>query len=166
MNDISAHIGSSWKTFVFGRNPKKTLLRVCLWTVAINLSFHSLLLPITVSGISMSPTYESGARNLVNKLAYVRQAPKRGDVIVLRTNENEMFIKRIVALPGETVFIADGEINIDDRCLRDAHSTLKIPWNTEPVVLKENEYFVIGDNRECSVFGPIRHDQIVGKVIF
>jgi signal peptidase I len=164
MNNEGAE--SAWKKFVFGHNPKKTLVRVCLWTFAINLSFHSLLLPITVSGISMSPTYESGARNLVNKLAYVRHSPKRGDVIVLRTNENEMFIKRIVALPGETVLISNGEINIDNRCLKDAHSTLKIPWETKPVVLKENEYFVIGDNRECSVFGPIRQNQILGKVIF
>ena len=157
--------GVFWRQLCFGVNPPNTLIRVGLWAVVATFFFHHLLLPIQIVGSSMAPTYSSGSMNFINKLAYVHHPPSRGDIIALATTD-ELLLKRIVALPGEKVQIANGALKVNNKVVQDKFSNAFIPWKTKPITLRTNEYFVIGDNREISVFGPIRRDQIVGKIVF
>ena len=153
------------RQFVFGVKPQRTLFRVALWTVLSVTFFHHLLVPIQIIGSSMSPTYTNGSLILVNRWSYAGRTPIRGDVIAVRA-EGELLLKRIVALPGETVAIVGGEIEVNGEPLSDEFSSLKVPWEMEPVRLGVNEFFVIGDNRPASVFCKVRKDDILGKTVF
>jgi len=101
-----------WRTVVFGRNLKITLLRAALWAVILLLVSKFVLVPVQVWGISMLPTYHDHEINLVNRLAYLRHEPQRGDVVAVRfppvlstrlEAPHAVLLKRIVAMPGETI---------------------------------------------------------------
>lgn len=157
---------SQLREFIFGANPARTLCRVAVWCVLTVIFFHHLLVPIQIIGSSMSPTYRNGSLNLVNRLSYTRKhLPRRGDVIALNV-EGELLLKRIVALPGETVLIQNGAIRIDGRRLSDEFSVAPVPWEMDPLELAEEEYFVIGDNRAASIFCKVARRDILGKIIF
>ena len=153
------------RQFVFGPRPRRTLFRVALWSVLTIAFFHHLLLPIQIIGSSMSPTYRNGSLNLVNRWSYAKKPPTRGDVIAL-TSEGELLLKRIVALPGEMVAIVDGRIYVNERPLADPFSYEKIPWEMDMLLLGNDEYFVIGDNRAASIFCKIGKQDILGKTVF
>jgi signal peptidase I len=154
------------RNFVFGPRPHRTLLRVLIWCVLTVTFFHQLLVPIQIIGSSMSPTYRNGSLNLVNRMSYTKKhSPHRRDVIALKA-DGELLLKRIVALPGETVAISNGALLVNGFPLADQFSMKFIPWEMEPLSLSQNEYFVIGDNRATSVFCKVAKEDILGKIIF
>jgi signal peptidase I len=155
----------NWHRLVFGPNPTRTLRRVLIWTTCTLVLFHYLLLPIKVIGASMTPTYRDGAVNLVNRLAYTRKAPKRGDVVVLHDGE-DLILKRIIALPGEKVSLERGRIRINGIPLHDQFSMELIAADSDAYTLGPDEYFVIGDNRGSSIFGKFPKHAILGKIVF
>jgi signal peptidase I len=155
----------NWRRLVFGPDPSRTLRRVLLWSAATLILFHYLLVPIKVIGASMTPTYRDGAVNLINRLAYSRKAPRRGDVVVLHDGE-DMILKRIIALPGETVALEDGQFQINGVPLHDQFSVDPVISDFDPVTLGADEYFVIGDNRTASIFGKFSKNAILGKIVF
>src|SRR5688572_25678421 len=156
---------TEFRQFVFGPRPHRTLGRGLVWSVLCILFFHQLLVPIQIIGSSMAPTYSNGSLNLVNRWSYAGRLPHRGDVIAVRA-DGELLLKRIVAVPGESVAIANGEIEVNGRPLADEFSRLKIPWEMDAVKLGRNEFFVIGDNRAASVFCKVQKGDILGKTIF
>ena len=108
-----------------------------------------------VSGESMKNTLDHGDQLIVDKITYRFQKPLRYDIIVFpyKYEENTYYIKRIIGLPGETVQIADGEIYINGEVLRETYGreVIRDPGTAaEPVTLKEDEFFVLGDNRNAS----------------
>jgi signal peptidase I len=65
-------------------------------------------------GISMLPTYQSGSLNLVNRLAYLNQTPSRGDIVAIKlAGPHVLYVKRIIALPGERVSLAQGQVYVN-----------------------------------------------------
>jgi signal peptidase I len=128
--------------------------------------FRSVLWPVQVLGDSMCPTYYNGTRHYVNKLAYWAQKPQRGDVVTLNIRQREMFIKRIVGLPGERVEFSEGRILINGQLLQENYTGTVIPWKMESIELGPDHYFVIGDNRAESVHGVVPMSRIIGKVLF
>src|SRR5262245_30550408 len=103
-----------WMRVIFGRHPRRTLLRLSLLVALTIVIFKFFVLPIQVSGLSMVPTYTDGKVNFVNQLAYVWAKPKRGDVVAIRMpTERDMLLKRIVGLPGERVAMWGGRIWIN-----------------------------------------------------
>ncbi len=128
-----------------------------------------------VDGSSMNDTLYDGDNLIVEKLSYRFGDPKRFDIIVFRPYEdsNEFYIKRIIGLPGETVQIdLLGNIYIDGEILEEDYGkeTIQRPGRAlEPVTLGEDEYFVLGDNRNNSTdsryeqVGNVSRDSIVGK---
>ena len=112
---------------------------------------------------------------LVDKLSYRFSQPERFDVIVFsyRYQKGRYYTKRVIGLPGETVQIKDGAVFIDGKRLMDDVSTEWIKKSgraEEPVRLEEDEYFVLGDNRNYSSdsrdtdVGNIRRDEIIGRI--
>lgn len=130
-----------------------------------------------VWGASMESTLNDGDNLIVDKITYRFRDPQRFDIIVFpfQYEENTYYIKRIIGLPGETVQIGlDGTIYIDGEALEENYGREVIkPENVgiaiEPVVLEEDEYFVMGDNRNNSsdsrteVVGNIHRDDIIGR---
>ena len=108
-----------------------------------------------VSGESMENTLDDGDQLIVDKLTYRFHDPERSDIIVFpfRYKDNTYYIKRIIGLPGETVQIADGEIYINGEVLEESYGREVMQdagLAAEPITLGDDEYFVLGDNRNYS----------------
>ena len=130
-----------------------------------------------VEGASMEATLSEGDNLIVDKITYRFSDPKRFDIIVFpfRYQENTYYIKRIIGLPGEKVQIDDdGNIYIDGELLQESFGREVIRPETvgiasEPVVLGDDEYFVMGDNRNNStdsrteIVGNIHRSEIIGR---
>ena len=129
-------------------------------------------------GQSMEPTLASGDRVLTNRLIYKLTEPKRGDLVVFKPNGNEnshYYIKRVVGLPGETIQITDGFIYINGEVLVEDIKFEKMEHAgiaEDEITLGENEFFVLGDNRNASEdsrnaeIGAIRKQDITSKAWF
>ncbi|MCQ2518641.1 MAG: signal peptidase I [Lachnospiraceae bacterium] len=128
-----------------------------------------------VDGSSMYPTLEDKDNLIVDKISYRFKAPERFDIIVLKYDKRVYYVKRIIGMPGETVQIAeDGKILINGEVLEENYGYEVIDSDhrgraAEPVVLGEDEYFVMGDNRNRSSdsrypdVGNIQKKNILGK---
>ena len=131
-----------------------------------------------VIGNAMEPGLYSNQQIMINRLVYQISEPKRGDVIAFIPNGNDnshYYIKRVVAMPGETVRITDGQIYIDgERFVEDGdYDKIAVPGIAEnEIKLSDDEYFVLGDNRNFSEdsrsgnIGPVKESYIIGKVWF
>ncbi len=131
-----------------------------------------------VNGKSMESTLNDQDNLIVDKLTYRFNDPKRYDIIVFpfRYEEDTFYIKRIIGLPGETVYIdedgkvyIDGEVLVDDTYGKEVIETEKRGRAAEPVTLGKDEYFVMGDNRNHSAdsrtieVGNVKRSEIIGK---
>jgi signal peptidase I len=136
---------------------------------------YFLFQPFLVRGESMEPNFQDGDYLIVDEISYRLGDPKRGEVIVFDspTFSSQRFIKRIVGLPGETVIIEKGIIEISNGqevvYLDESEYLLSGDTSGEiSISLGENEYFVLGDNRNSSYdsrkWGPLEKDGIIGKV--
>ena len=130
-----------------------------------------------VEGASMENTLHNGDNLIVDKLSYRFHDPERFDIIVFpfQFQDNTYYIKRIIGLPGETVQIMDdGSIYINGEKLEENYGMEVIKPETigraaEPIELGDDEYFVMGDNRNNSsdsrtdMVGNIKRENIIGK---
>jgi signal peptidase I len=128
-----------------------------------------------VSGHSMENTLNHEDQLLVDKLSYRFKEPERFDIVVFppQYDKNTYYIKRIIGLPGETVQIdEDGNIYIDGEILEESYGkeVIQNPGRaSEPITLGDDEYFVMGDNRNNSsdsrdpAVGNIKKSDIIGK---
>jgi signal peptidase I len=153
-----------------GRNPRNTLIRILVLVAVCFVVFHFVLLPIRVTGISMLPTYKDRSINFVNRLAYFRHEPQRGDVVSIRySGRHVMLMKRIVGLPGETIAFENGRILINDQPLDEPYEKWRCNWTLPAEKIGADEYFVVGDNRtmrpEDHTFGRVERERILGKVL-
>jgi signal peptidase I len=162
---------SRWMQIVaVGRNPRMTLVRVAVLIVTGFVIYKFVLLHIQIVGISMLPTYADRSTHFVNQIAYLWHEPQRGDVVAIRmAGIHEMYMKRIIGLPGETVAFVDGRVLINGEVLDEPYEKTACDWNRDPVKLGATEYFVVGDNRtmpiELHTFGKVERNRIVGKAI-
>ena len=133
---------------------------------------------VTMQESAMEPTYQVGQNFFLNRVAYTFGSPKRGDLIVFKTNASDeaaLHIRRVIGLPGETIQIKDGQIYIDGELYKESRD-LDLIENTglaqDGVTLQSGEYFVLGDNRNNSEdsryadIGNVKKRYIVGKLWF
>lgn len=139
-----------------------------------------LIQPFSVFGSSMEPNFHNHQYIIVDTITYRFRQPERGDIVIFKypKEKNKNYIKRIIGLPGERIVIENGYIRIFNQHFPEGvileenylpPNTKTLPRNKEfsSVDLKENEYFVLGDNRTYSSdsrdFGPLPRDLIIGK---
>ena len=127
-----------------------------------------------VDGHSMEPTLSDGENLIVDKLSYRFRDPERYDIIVFpyQHAENTYYIKRIIGLPGETVQVIDGYMYINGKKL-DEHYGAEVMEDpgiaAEPIKLGDDEYFVLGDNRNHSqdsrdpYVGVLKRSDLLGR---
>lgn len=122
-----------------------------------------------VIGDSMEPTFIPGDRYVMHKWAKHFKNPIRGDVVVIELPDRDLMIKRIVAIPGDEILIIDNDLYVNDSkvkepYIKEQNSTFCNSCFDETYKLKENEYYILGDNRKFSEdsrdFGPIRRSYI------
>ncbi len=151
------------------------VLYIVFVVVIVWLILHFVGQRTVVDGSSMNDTLFDGDNLIVEKLSYRFRDPKRFDIIVFRPYEdsNEYYIKRIIALPGETIRIGeDGTIYVNGEVLEEDYGkeTIQRPGRAaQEITLGENEYFVLGDNRNNSTdsrteqVGNVKRSSIVGR---
>ena len=130
--------------------------------------------PVKVEGTSMAPLLSDQERIFINKFVYRFEPIERGDVVVFwyPLDRSKSFIKRVVALPGETVELRGGRLYVSGRELMEPY----VPANYldgasyPPLTIPADSFFVMGDHRDSSndsrVFGPVARQFIYGKAVF
>lgn len=138
-----------------------------------------ILEPMYIPSSSMFPTFQIGDQLLVNKIEHLfRGDYRRNDVVVFKPTPlqqflspamNGWFIKRIVAIPGDSVEIKDGELYVNDQKVSESFVQQKIKYNMEKTVVPINRYFVLGDNRNDSfdshVWGFLPKENVLGRAV-
>jgi len=159
-----------WQRVVIGRNPKRTLIRMAITVALCLIVFNFVLLPIRVEGPSMLPTYQNHRVNFVNRLAYLFREPQRGDVVAIRTSGyHNMYMKRIIALPGETIEFRNGHAVINGEVLNEPYVRNSCSWDAEPRTMGPFQYYFVGDNRSMPKSdhfeGATDRSRIIGKIL-
>ncbi|TVR69119.1 MAG: signal peptidase I [Sphaerobacteraceae bacterium] len=172
------------------------IIETILLALLIFLMVRGVVINFRVDGNSMEPTLSHSEMLVINRRAYTsfdlnsvlsalpgvtRQAedrryifnpPQRGDIVVFTPpgSGSDPYIKRIIGLPGETVDIRDGSVWVNDMMLEENYVSSSTSWrggNQSAIVIPEDEFFVLGDNRENSSdsrsFGTVPKDDIIGK---
>lgn len=135
---------------------------------------HFISTKVEVISGSMKDTLQIDDRLIASKLPYIFGEPERGDIVVFHfpDDESEVFIKRLIGLPGETIEIVDGYVYVDGVLLEETYVKGNREGNYGPYLVPEREYFMLGDNRLHS--GDSREwndkyvskDQLIGKGLF
>lgn len=130
--------------------------------------------PTKVSGSSMEETLHDNDRLIVSKISLKFKELKRGDIVIMKYDEDDDYVKRIVGMPGEVVQVIDGGVYINGELFEEDYINTDY---TENIVgfewkLDADEYFLMGDNRlpgkskDSRDFGPVKVDRIIGKAVF
>lgn len=173
----------------FGRQKKKVNIgvvkEVLAWVVEILITLmlaftfvYFIGLRTSAVGQSMSPTINGGDAIFVNRFIYKVSNPNPGDIIVFLPNGNRKshyYVKRVVAVPGDTVLIQDGILYVNGEQYTEQTEVAAMEESgmaEEELTLREGEFFVLGDNRNNSEdsryanIGNIKKEYIIGKAWF
>lgn len=153
------------------------IIKISIISLAIVIPIRYFIFqPFIVRGESMEPSFSSGDYFIVDQISYRFKEPKRGEVAIfyLPSVSSRPFIKRIIGLPGERVEVKNGEIRIESNSeVISLNEQNYIPLSNTGgdslFTLKDDEFFVLGDNREFSYdsrrFGPIKKENIIGRAL-
>lgn len=135
-----------------------------------------LIVNAVIPSASMETTIMTGDRIFGNRLAYKNHDPQRGDIVIFRfpDDESQLFIKRVIGLPGETLEVRDGRVYIGGSSMPLDEPYIKVDpiGDYGPVTIPEDGYFMMGDNRNYSadsrfwVHPFVMKDKILGKAVF
>ena len=173
----------------FGRRKKKinfaVVKEVLSWTVEIALTLliaftfvYFIGLRTSVVGQSMSKTLNGGDQILVNRFVYKVTDPKTNDIVVFLPNGNEKshyYVKRVIGVPGDKIQIKNGAVYVNGELFDEKVDTAAIEdagLASEEITVGEDEYFVLGDNRNSSEdsryanIGNVKREYIIGKAWF
>jgi signal peptidase I len=155
----------------------REIVETVVLTLLIFFAVHFSVQPFRVNGPSMQPNLHTNNLVLVNLLAYDFGSPQRGDVIVfhppIATDDSEYYVKRIIAVPGDTIKLTATAVYVDGKKLTEPYIDTLGPADIEnpdvvpTITLHKDQYWVMGDNRDNSqdsrFFGPITRSAIIGK---
>lgn len=160
------------------KNPVKEVISFILYLAVVAGACYLIVTFVgqrtVVSGTSMVPTLQDKDNLITDKISYRFRDPERYDIIVLRVeSQHENFIKRVIGLPGETVQIVGGRVYINGELLESDVYGNELMINPgrafQPITLGEDEYFVLGDNRNDSAdsrieeVGNVDKSRIIGR---
>jgi signal peptidase I len=172
----------NFKPLLFSKTSLSVLLRLSIFMIGILALSYNTFRIFRTDGTSMSETYHHGETLLVNTRAYNKADPQRFDVILVIDIDrfligDDFMVKRILGLPGETIIIEQGLLYVNNEEVKgdqwsktiigytDSNSAELTPDAYYECQLGPTEYFVIGDNRIDTWYGPVDISEIIGKVI-
>jgi signal peptidase I len=137
---------------------------------------HLVFQSVTVSGSSMYPTLADSGHYWLNRYAYLLGQPCQDDIVALKDpRDNSLEVKRIIATPGQSVYLKNGKVYVDGQMLRETYLLPGMPTyayeksENEFVCCGKDQFFVLGDNRSISMdsraFGAVPRQNILGKVV-
>ena len=151
------------------------LIREVIETIALTLIVFLVIRfaaqSFRVDGDSMNPGLHTDEFVLVDKAAYLFQAPQRGDVIVFHypLDTHRDFIKRVIGLPGDIINVTSTSVIVDGRTLQEPYISDTSNFGNDTWKLRPNQFFVMGDNRPNSLdsrtWGPLDRGYIIGKAV-
>lgn len=151
----------------FARELLETILPALLIALLINVFVGQ---ATRVEGQSMEPSLHSEQRLVVEKLSYHFHGPQRFDIVVIKlpSHGEELLIKRVIGLPGETVEIRDGMVYVNGNLLEEPFTDdSTYPGRDSKVIVPPLHIYVMGDNRDRSndsrSFGPVPIDHVIGR---
>lgn len=140
-------------------------------TLIIFLAIHFTIQNYQVVGTSMQPGLNTNEYVLVNKLAYLFHPPERGDVIVFHfpVDTTKDLIKRVIGIPGDVIILTSSTVEVDGIVLKEPYVTASVNPGASQVTVPQDEYFVMGDNRQYSDdsrdWGFVPKSYIIGKAV-
>lgn len=149
---------------------KGFFIRLAVVTLAAYLIFGHVLIPLRIQGKSMEPTYHDGSFTFCWRLQHLFTQPGRFDVVAVRfSGTGVMLLKRIVALPGETVGFRQGLLYVNGNLLEEPYVRHRSDWNLPARTVSPGHVYVVGDNRGTPMaqhrFGEVSLNRIAGGVI-
>ncbi len=151
------------------------MVRVGIISLAIILPVRYFLVqPFYVKGASMEPNFYDHEYLIIDEISYRFNEPQRGDIVVFKypLDDKQFFIKRVIGLPGEVVKIQDNSVYINGSKLNETYLESNVETflplrGHGDVTLADDEYFLLGDNRDQSFdsrsFGPVKKSMIIGR---
>jgi len=139
---------------------------------------HFVFLSVQVDGHSMVPSLEDSGHYWVNRMAYLRSDPHRSDIVALRDpRDGILVVKRIIALPGQSIYFNKGKVYLDGKQLAEPYLQARTytfayekKSGDEFICVGKDQYFVMGDNRgnstDSRVYGTVPRGNILGKLFF
>lgn len=163
-------------------NEMKDWVKSIIIAAFIAVLLMQLIVPTVVREHSMEPSFYGGDYLIVGKISYKLTEPKRGDVIIFKSDipmnpdepsqSKKLLIKRIIGLPGDVINISDNEVSINGKVIDEPYiNEGGTPGDVVNYVVPKDNYFVMGDNRTVSIdsrrneVGPVQKDRIVGKAL-
>ncbi len=167
---MSEKQAAGWKRLIVGRSPRRTLVRlgfIAVAAVLVGLAAR----PVWIQGESMEPTYHDGTLRVANLAVYRWRDPRPGEVVAIRlAGLHVMYLKRVLAVPGDTVAFRDGTLWINGEPRAEPYVVRTGAWNVAATQGKADEYFVAGDNRsmpaEYHLFGWVSRSRIAGGMFW
>ncbi|MEF9990545.1 MAG: signal peptidase I [Romboutsia sp.] len=157
----------------------KEMVKTIGLSIIIAFGIALVVQPTTVNGQSMHPTLENKDYIIVNKLAYIREMPNRGDVVTFKSNlinektgQRKNLVKRVIGLPGEHLEIKDNKVYINGKLLNESYIKGVDTEGDINIIVPDNNIFAMGDNRpesgdsRNSSIGTVEINDIIGCVAF
>lgn len=161
------------------RVPQRSSLQLWLRDLLVSVAASFMIItfvyqPVRVEGTSMLPELRDQDRLFINKFAYHFESISRGDVVVFHypRDPSKSYIKRVIALPGDTLRIDEGRVYVNGKRIAEPYVPLRFrdDRSMAKMVIPGNDYFVMGDHRSISSdsrdFGPVPRHLIYGKAAF
>ena len=154
----------------------KAVLLSALGAISYVAITHFLFESVTVNGPSMFPTLKNSDCYWLNRFTYIGKNPRQFDIVALKEpRDGTLIVKRIIATPGQSVYLYQGRVYVDGKLLVEPYLPDKTPTyayeksENELFCVGKNDYFVMGDNRNNSTdsrtFGTVPRKNILGKVM-
>ena len=154
------------------------LVLIALGAVSYLLISRFVFLSVEVDGSSMAPTLGDSGHYWLNRLAYVRSEPKRLDIVVVKEpRDGTLVVKRIIAMPGQSIYFNKGKVYLDSKLLAEPYLPDKTytfavekKSGDELILVGNDQYFVMGDNRgnstDSRVYGTVPRQSVLGKLFY
>lgn len=166
-----------FRLFRFVPQDKQIILLLCILLLSVGTYFlisRYILMAVEIKGVSMSPTLLDGERYILYRCIFLLRAPRHGEIVVIKDpQDQDLSIKRIVALPYDVVEIRSNGVYVNQAKLSEPYLTLAASYasgdyHVRPTQLAKDQYYVLGDNRSKSAdsrtYGPVKRKEILGLI--